>query len=112
MIQVLVILVITGPRRSTPANANILVGVSFFASAPNVMILFREETTCYPFSEQLFSIDAKGAFDALKPGEGINLPSWESLPTFDSEAEFDKRCGKLAIDLPHHDRRQPFQSAI
>jgi len=48
----------------------------------------------------------------LKPGEGINLPSWESLPTFDSEAEFDKRCGKLAIDLPHHDGRQLFQSAI
>lgn len=111
MIQVPVILVITGPRRSTPANANISVAVSF-ASAPNVMILFREETTCYPFSEKLFLIDAKGAFDALKPGEDINLPSWESFPTFDSEAEFDKRCGKLAIDLAHHDGRQPFQSAI
>ncbi len=65
-----------------------------------------------PFSEQLFLIDAKGVFDALKPGEGVDLPSWESLRTFDSEEEFNKRCRKLAIDLPHHDGRQPFQSAI
>ncbi len=47
VIQVLVILVITGPRRSTPANANILVGISFFTSAPDAMILFQEDTTCY-----------------------------------------------------------------
>jgi len=107
-----VILIITGPRRDTPAYANISVGVSFFSSARDASILFREDTTCYPFSRQLFLIDAKGAFEALKPSEGVNLSSWESLPTFDNEAEFNKRCGKLVIDFVHHDGRQPFESAI
>ncbi|KAK4694811.1 hypothetical protein P7C71_g2829, partial [Lecanoromycetidae sp. Uapishka_2] len=110
--QVPVILIITGPRRSTPAEANISVGVSFFASARDALILFREDTTCYPFSSQLFLIDAKGAFDPLLRSQGADLQSWESLPTFDSEAEFNKRCGELDIEFVHHNERQPFQSAI
>lgn len=112
VIQLPVILIITGPRRGSPADANISVGVSFFASARDAMILIREDTTCYPFSGQLFLIDAKGAFEPLKPSEGVDLSTWESLPTFDNEAELNKRCGELAIDFVRHDTRAPSRSEI
>ena len=112
VIQVPVILVITGRRRGSPASANISVGISFFASARDALILFREDTTCSPFSGQTFLIDAKGVFSTLKPAEGVDLSNWDRLPAFDTEIEFNKRCGELAIEFERHDERQVFETGI
>ncbi|MCJ1277537.1 hypothetical protein MMC21_005350 [Puttea exsequens] len=108
VLQVPVILVITGPRRAIPADANISVGIPFFASAREALILFRDSNTA---SNCLYIIDAKGVFAPLKPRTS-DMSSWEALPTFATEADLVKACGEISIMFDSHDQRQPCQSAI
>ncbi|KAL8711805.1 MAG: hypothetical protein Q9220_003749 [cf. Caloplaca sp. 1 TL-2023] len=94
VLQVPIILVITGSCVVKPEMSNISVGVSFFASAREALILFKDYQ-----SGKLFVIDAKGSFAALKPDDLDLTSSWEALPRFADEASFVKRCKKLKIDL-------------
>lgn len=61
-IQIPMILVVSGGRYSTPDQSKISVGIPFFASAPEALILFKDY-----FTGQIFVIDAKGVFAPLKP---------------------------------------------
>lgn len=54
VIQVPIVLIIIGPRSQAPDQANLSVGISFFANAREALILFKDYNT-----GRLFVIDAK-----------------------------------------------------
>ncbi|KAL8994969.1 MAG: hypothetical protein Q9169_005210 [Polycauliona sp. 2 TL-2023] len=89
-----IILVITGERYGGPANANISVGVTFFAAAHEALILFKVSS-----SGELFVIDAKGAFAGLRKGDSGYGSGWSSLANFANEADFNARCKELDISF-------------
>ncbi|KAL8779387.1 MAG: hypothetical protein Q9194_001484, partial [Teloschistes cf. exilis] len=100
VLQVPVILVITGARYGGPGQSNISVGVTFFAAAREALILFKDYS-----SGQLFVIDAKGAFQSLKQETSDHTSGWSSLSQFSNEAEFTRRCKELGISFhPSHTR--------
>ncbi|KAI4090795.1 MAG: hypothetical protein L6R37_007838 [Teloschistes peruensis] len=100
VLQVPVILVITGTRYDGPGQSNISVGVTFFAAAREALILFKDYS-----SGQLFVIDAKGAFQSLKQETSDHTSSWSSLSQFANEAEFTRRCKELGISFHPSDTR-------
>ncbi|KAI4257698.1 MAG: hypothetical protein L6R42_005493 [Xanthoria sp. 1 TBL-2021] len=87
-----IILVITGERHGGPAQANISVGVTFFAAAHEALILFKVAS-----SGELFVIDAKGAFARLRNEDSDYTSGWSSLARFANEARFNSRCKELEI---------------
>ena len=94
VLQVPVVLVITGRQQATPAQTAISVGVSFFASAREALILFKDYGT-----GQISLIDAKGCFALLKTNGDVDLSSWRSLKTYANEEAFNQQCSELAIEL-------------
>ena len=100
VLQVPVVLVITGQQRATPAQTAISVGIPFFASAREALILFKDYKT-----GQISLIDAKGCFAPLKMDNGVDLSSWQSLERYANEEAFNKHCGGLAIKLVQHKDR-------
>lgn len=102
-----VILLITCDCNSSPVDTNISVGISFFASAREALILCKDYK-----SGKLFVIDAKGAFEPLKspePGRATQsepLMNWGQLRVFANEAALKKACSQLDIVLRQSDGRQ------
>ncbi|KAL8659914.1 MAG: hypothetical protein Q9202_006895 [Teloschistes flavicans] len=94
VLQVPIILVITGARHGDPSQSNISVGITFFAAAREALILFKDFS-----SGRLFVIDAKGAFQSLIKEDSHHTSGWSSLPQFADEAEFNTRCKELGISL-------------
>ena len=94
VLQVPVVLVITGQQQATPAQTAISVGITFFASAREALILFKNYET-----GQISLIDAKGSFAPLKMDNDLDLSSWRSLERYENEEAFNKHCGELAIKL-------------
>ena len=112
LLQVPVVLIIAGGRQSTPESTNISVGIPFFTSAREALILFKDYS-----SGQIFVIDAKGAtFERLKWAQterkdGLrDLSSWELLPMYTSEAAFCKACGDREVGFEHHSDRHTRKS--
>ena len=92
--QVPVILLITGYPAKTPARANISVGISFFASAPDALILFKD------FKKGvLYVIDAKGAFAGLKGSADVDLSDWKNLPNFKTEEDLKAQLRSANINF-------------
>ena len=100
VLQVPVILVITGRQQATPAQTAISVGIPFFASAREALILFKDCET-----GQISLIDAKGCFAPLEMENDVDLSSWRLLERYEYEKAFNKRCGELAIELVQHKDR-------
>ena len=94
VLQVPVVLVITGYQQATPAQTAISVGIPFYASAREALILFKDCQT-----GQIALIDAKGCFAPLKMDKDPDLSSWQSLKRYANEEAFNKHCGELAIEL-------------
>ena len=101
VLHVPVVLVITGQKLETPAHTAISVGIPFFASAREALILFKDYQT-----GQISLIDAKGSFAPLKVNSDVDLSSWESLETYANEEAFNKRCEELAVRLVQTKDRQ------
>ena len=81
------VLIITGSRLADPNESNISVGIPFFASAREALILHINYQT-----NALTVIDAKGAFEELKPGPGRRS-------CYTDMSEVLEICEKLAICL-------------
>lgn len=94
VLQTPIILVITGERYGGPAQANISVGVTFFAAAREALILFKVGS-----SGELFVIDAKGSFASLKNKESDYTSGWSSLSRFANENDLNNRCKELDISF-------------
>ena len=85
-----------GGNYSTPDRENISVGVSFFASARDALILYKSIR-----DGALFVIDAKGVFTRLR-GVDVDLSDWSKLPRFASENTFKKEFISLDISTGPH----------
>ena len=101
VIQIPAVLIITGTQSSTPAQTEISVGIPFFASAREAMILFKDVAT-----GRLTVIDAKGSFAPLTRETTLDLTSWTSLLIYANEKAFNKRCSDLAINITRSEGRQ------
>jgi hypothetical protein len=95
ILNVPLVFLITGPCHGSPATANISVGVSFFASSQDTLILFKETQT-----GRIFVIAGKGCFIGLGGSAAArDLTNWSDLRSFDSERSFFKFLEKLDINI-------------
>jgi hypothetical protein len=96
VLHVPLIFVITGNPGKTPMSTNISVGISFFASSQDTLILFKENGT-----GMIYVIAAKGCFAALGGGSTAaqDLDSWDDMPLFPNEEAFVAHCEKLEVHV-------------
>ncbi|KAJ4366055.1 hypothetical protein N0V95_000282 [Ascochyta clinopodiicola] len=102
VLNVPLVFVITGSRGSSPGTANISVGISFFASSHDTLILFKETQT-----GKVYVIAAKGCFAELGgPAAARDLTNWNDLPVFGTEVDFFKHCEKSNINVVTSETRE------
>ncbi|KAF9694491.1 hypothetical protein EKO04_007541 [Ascochyta lentis] len=102
ILNVPLVFVITGSRGSSPGTANISVGISFFASSHDTLILFKETQT-----GKIYVIAAKGCFAELGGSTAAQeLTSWVDLPIFETEADFFMHCKKSSIKVIRSETRE------
>ena len=80
-----VVLLIVGHQGSSPDKENISVGVSFFASASDALIIYMHAK-----KGVYYVIDAKGVFEGLKDNQSQDLSDWKNLRMFKNEKELKK----------------------
>ncbi|EWC43545.1 hypothetical protein DRE_01432 [Drechslerella stenobrocha 248] len=109
VLNVPAIFVITQSKRGAPKDLNISVGITFFANAPDVLILFRD------YSKQgLYVVAAKGCFAKLVGGDSdvSDLSTWEPSRMTANEEEFLELCVKEDIQLPPAENRAQLTSGL
>ncbi|KAF3913876.1 hypothetical protein ABW21_db0203847 [Orbilia brochopaga] len=110
VLNVPAIFVITQRKGATPQNVNISVGITFFANAPDVLILFKAVPT-----GELYVVAGKGCFAGLaanKDGAVPDLTSWEGLRQLAREEEFLELCLKEDLRLPAAESRPQITSGL
>ncbi|KAJ4990277.1 hypothetical protein SVAN01_04159 [Stagonosporopsis vannaccii] len=108
VLDVPLVFLITGSRGSSPGTANISVGISFFASAHDTLILFKDVQT-----GKIYVIAGKGCFAELGGSAAAqDLVSWNELTTFTSEADFFLHCQKSHIKVVKAESRVKSTGAI
>ncbi|KAF3003555.1 hypothetical protein E8E13_006137 [Curvularia kusanoi] len=101
VLNVPLVFVITGSRGSSPGTANISVGISFFASSHDTLILFKDLQT-----GKLYVIAGKGCFAELGGSAAAqDLTNWTNLTAFASEADFFSHCEKSHIKVTKSESR-------
>ncbi|GME28819.1 hypothetical protein GTA08_BOTSDO07967 [Neofusicoccum parvum] len=103
VLNVPAIFVITGKKKPTPSDLNISVGVSFFANAPDVLILFKEVPTGH-----IYVVAAKGCFAPLASNGAESAPdlsSWTPLKRLLSEGELIRLFQSQDIHVPSAESR-------
>ena len=90
-----VIIVIGRIKPATPDYANISVGLPFFASTSDSIILYK----C-ALSGKLWAISAKGLFSPLAyQNDNVAIAQWEDLAVFNNETVLNERCKMLDIQV-------------
>lgn len=108
VLNVPLIFLITGARGSSPGTANISVGISFFASSHDTLILFKDKHT-----GRIYVIAGKGCFAELGGSAAAqNLAHWNDLVAFASEAEFFSHCQKSHIRIARSESRAKSNGGI
>jgi hypothetical protein len=93
MLNIPLVFVITGTRKESPKTTDISVGISFFASSTDTLILFKETGT-----GKIYVIAGKGCFASLGGSAAAqDLESWDDLQLFEDEAAFFAHCEELEI---------------
>ncbi|KAJ4379636.1 hypothetical protein N0V86_004818 [Didymella sp. IMI 355093] len=101
ILNVPLVFLITGSRGSSPGTANISVGISFFASSHDTLILFKDVQT-----GKIYVIAGKGCFAELGGSTAAqDLASWNDLTVFKDEAEFFLHCQKSHIKVVKSETR-------
>ncbi|KAH8728650.1 hypothetical protein GQ44DRAFT_701769 [Phaeosphaeriaceae sp. PMI808] len=95
VLDVPMIFVITGSRGATPSTTNISVGISFFASSQDTLILFKETGT-----GNIYVIAGKGCFAALsRSAAARELGRWDDLLFFKDELALFAYCNKVEVHV-------------
>ncbi|KAF3039517.1 hypothetical protein E8E12_005203 [Didymella heteroderae] len=95
ILNVPLVFLITGSRGSSPGTANISVGISFFASSHDTLILFKDVQT-----DKIYVIAGKGCFAELGGSTAAqDLADWNNLTVFKDEADFFSHCQKSHIKV-------------
>lgn len=93
ILSVPLVFLIVGSCRCPPSKTDISVGISFFASSKDTLILFEE--TC---SGKIFVIAGKGCFASISAGIQ-NLESWENMPVYQDDAKLFAHLKQLDIQI-------------
>ncbi|KAH7395136.1 hypothetical protein DE146DRAFT_97073 [Phaeosphaeria sp. MPI-PUGE-AT-0046c] len=95
VLNVPLVFVITGYRKASPSTTDISVGISFFASATDTLILFKDTE-----SGVLSVIAGKGRFASMGGSTSAqDLESWEDLQSFQNEQALFARCEELEVNI-------------
>jgi hypothetical protein len=101
VLNIPLVFLITGSPGHTPGTANISVGISFFASSQDTLILFKEIGT-----GRIYVIAGKGCFAALGGSAAAqDLESWDDLQRFGDETSFFKQCETLEVHVAKAEHR-------
>ena len=101
VLNIPLVFLITGSQGKSPGTANISVGISFFASSEDTLILFKETST-----GRIYVIAGKGCFAALGGSAAAqNLESWNDMQPFGDETSFFKECKKLEVQVVKAEHR-------
>jgi hypothetical protein len=102
LLNVPLVFVITGARKKSPKETDISVGISFYASSQDTLILFKETA-----SGMIWVIAGKGRFASFGGlGAAGSLESWEDLQCFPDEAALFAHCQKLEIYIVQAEHRR------
>ncbi|KJZ78582.1 hypothetical protein HIM_01973 [Hirsutella minnesotensis 3608] len=115
VLNVPVVFVITGPETSVPSQLNVSVGITFFANAPDVLVLFEAVG-----KKQVYILAGKGCFASLDPGNsaadeshtGPDLSTWDNLRTLNDEGEFLETCLKQDVRVSSAEDRPKLASGL
>ncbi|KAF2677159.1 hypothetical protein K458DRAFT_481534 [Lentithecium fluviatile CBS 122367] len=108
ILSVPIVFLIVGARGRTPETTNISVGISFFASAQDTVILFKETST-----GKIYVVAGKGCFAPLGGSAAAqDLAHWENIPAFDSEESFFDHCKGLDINVVQAESRQDLPKGV
>jgi hypothetical protein len=109
VLNVPLVFVITGAKGTTPSATNISVGISFFASAEDTLILFKETAT-----GKIYVIAGKGCFKPLvgQSEAAKDLDSWDDVHVFADEADFFTRCGWADVRIVEAECRRGFSGGV
>jgi hypothetical protein len=109
VLNVPLIFVITGSPAKTPMSTNLSVGISFFASSQDTLILFRESG-----NGRIYVIAGKGCFAALGGGSTAaqDLDSWDDLPLFADEAAFFTHCKEVETHVMKAENRPTWINGV
>ncbi|TKX21816.1 hypothetical protein C1H76_6313 [Elsinoe australis] len=102
-VNVPVVFVITGVKAHRPTSLDVSVGISFFANASDVLVLFKDETTSH-----IYVLAAKGLFAPLAVngnGSEPDLSSWDLVKKLDSEQDFVDFCEINNLKIPTAESR-------
>lgn len=95
ILNIPLVFLITGGRGKGPSSTNISVGISFFASAQDTLILFQETST-----GKIFVIAGKGCFTTLGGSAAAqDLENWEDLQCFNTYAALFEHLSKMEIQV-------------
>lgn len=109
MLHIPAVIIIVGiGKPAEPNRANISVGLPFFASATDSVIIYKDCS-----DSQLWVIAAKGLFSPLAKtstrGDIIDLTKWEDLAAFKDEGAFNQQCKVLDIQVIEAQDRKAFK---
>ncbi|KAH7068790.1 hypothetical protein BKA63DRAFT_477299 [Paraphoma chrysanthemicola] len=101
VLNIPLVFLIVGSRAKTPSLTNISVGISFFASCQDTLILFKETST-----SKIFVIAGKGCFAPLG-GSAMydDLGDWDNLQVFANDFAFLTQCKELDIHIVRAETR-------
>jgi hypothetical protein len=95
LLNIPLVFVITGSRKPSPATTDISVGISFFASSQDTLILFKETST-----GKIYVIAGKGRFASFGGSAAAqDLERWDDLQCFNDEAAFFANCEKHELHI-------------
>ncbi|KAF2871800.1 hypothetical protein BDV95DRAFT_572859 [Massariosphaeria phaeospora] len=95
VLNVPIVFLIVGSRGRSPETTNISVGISFFASSQDTLILFKETET-----GRIFVIAGKGCFAPLgRSAAARDLRSWTDIPVFADEDALFGHCHSLSVKV-------------
>ena len=101
VLQIPVIVVIVGEADQPCENANLSVGVSFYACAKEAAILYKHSR-----SGQISVINAKGRFTPLLDKAKLDVNDSSGIPGFHDEQSFKDHCEKQNVRVERSRGRQ------
>jgi hypothetical protein len=109
VLNVPLVFVITSGKGKTPSATNISVGISFFASCQDTLILFKDAET-----GKIYVIAGKGCFQTLvgQSEAAKDLESWDDMPVFEDEAKLFAHCKELRIQVVAVESRRGFTKGV
>ncbi|OAL03835.1 hypothetical protein IQ06DRAFT_291494 [Phaeosphaeriaceae sp. SRC1lsM3a] len=95
VLDIPLVFLITGRCQKSPSTTDISVGISFFASATDTLILFKDIVT-----GNIYVIAGKGRFASMGGSTSAqDLESWGDLQRFHNEQTFFARCDELELKI-------------